>query len=86
MYEYSELVCNTFSTSAVQKFIHIYEYNRVRKYFNTLLSIGLIAEDHKKNTFQYYRLTNQAIDIVNEIPLSYNRVLYEFCNKYNIVL
>ena len=86
VYLYTLSFGNNFSRSAIKDFVSYYNYYTICRYFNIFLDRGLIVQSNNRGKFVYYKLTDQAINIVNEIPLSYNRVLYEFCNKYNIVI
>jgi hypothetical protein len=86
MYLYSISEKDNFSRLAIRKFITYFNYHAINRYFDILLDIGLIIPGIKHKTRQYYKLSNKAILIVKEIPENYNRVLYEFSNKYNVVL
>ena len=86
LYVYSNVVKQDFCRSAIIRFVTYYNDKVINRYIDIFLSRGLVIESIKHGSRQYYKLTNQALSIVNEIPAEYNRVLYEFCNKYSIEL
>ena len=83
---YTQLVNDNFTRSAIYKFITYFNYKTILRYFDILLQRGLITHSYNRGTFQYFKLTDSAISIINEIPENYNRVLYQFCNKYGVRL
>ena len=86
MYLYTNLYNKDFSRTAIQNFIHYYNNKSIYRFFDIYLNRGLIVISYNRGKFVYYKLTDSAISIINEIPEEYNRVLYQFCNKYNVVL
>lgn len=86
IYLYSKLVNDNFSRTAIKDFIHYYNNKSIYRYFEIYLSKGLIVTSYNRGKFVYYKLTESAISIINEIPGNYDKVLYTFCNKYNVVL
>jgi hypothetical protein len=58
----------------------------MNKYIDILLNLGLLVPGVRHGSRQYYKLSDKAVLIIKEIPENYNKVLYEFTNKYNISL
>lgn len=86
MYVYSKLVNDTFSANSIYRFMRIFANQRLNRFISILLNKGYIVIDHNKGQYIYYRITNQTNIIIQELQDNYNKVLYQFCNKYNIVL
>ena len=86
MYLYSKIVERDFSRTGIKSFMTYFNSHYINRYFDIFQDRRLIVKSCIRNSYQFYRLTNQAITTVEEIPVNYNKVLYEFCNKYNVVL
>lgn len=85
-YCYTTLVNKQFSFTSIVKIVRIYNSIRLRKYFDILINLSLVYQSGNKGSIKYYSLTDKARNIIDEIMKEYNRVLYEFSNKYNIDL
>jgi len=86
LYSYTTLVKPDFTRSGVIRFIRYYNDKVINRYIDIFIQRKLVIESIRHGSYQYYKLTESAISIINEIPEEYNRVLYEFCNRYNVVL
>ena len=86
IYSYSKMIDNTFSRTNIFKFVTYFSYPAIKRYFEIYIQRGLVIPCVMHGSRQYYKLSEQAIAIVQEIPQSYNRVMYEFSNKYNVSL
>ncbi len=84
IYLYSVMIKETFSRTGIYNFITYFNYNVIKRYFDIYLQRKLIIQ--VSNDPQLYKLTQEAINIIEEIPKNYNKVMYEFSNKYNIDL
>lgn len=85
-YCHTTLVNKQFSFTSIVKIVRIYNSIRLRKYFDILINLSLVYQSGNKGSIKYYSLTDKARNIIDEIMKEYNRVLYEFSNKYNIDL
>jgi predicted transcriptional regulator len=83
---YTTLVKDKFSFTSIHTIVRIYDNKRLHKYFTILEDLGLVYQSSNKGTIKYYSLSDKGINMINEIIREYNRCLYEFSNKYNVVL
>ncbi len=82
IYIYTLYVKNEFSLHQIFKFVRIFSYKNMLAQLNRLENNKLISLAGVKK----YRITQTGIDAVNLLLSSYDNILYEFCNKYNVVL
>jgi predicted transcriptional regulator len=83
-YLYTIYKGDDFAYTTLRRFAMYYDHNRLRKYFDGLVSSGIIAlAGSKKNR---YKLTNLGLSLIQEINDNYDNFLYSFCQDHNIVL
>jgi predicted transcriptional regulator len=75
-----------FNTNNIVKLISVYDYNRVKRYLNDLYRCNIIAQARPNKTIKYYTLTDLGLSLVAEISNNAEKIMYDFCNKYNISL
>ena len=75
-----------FCVTDIKLFLSYYNSNRMNKYFEILQDRNLLIFVEKVRTGKYYKLSPEAIKIIDDIKINYNSVLYTFFNKYSIEL
>lgn len=80
-YMYVSFVKGSFTISNIRSFIGYYSLYRLRGYLDKLVSIDLLTFSGRK-----YTLTNQGYKTIENISNNYDKVIYQFCNKFNIEL
>ena len=83
---YTQLIDHNFCRTGIRSFVTYYNHNTIKRYFDIYMDKGLISLSYSKGNRVYYKLTEQAINIIKDLNSNYDKVLYQFCNKYNIVL
>jgi predicted transcriptional regulator len=80
-YLYSITVNQCFRKYHVFKFVGYYSNQLFSRYIDKLVVSNLLNLSGK-----YYSITQAGYKAIEEISNTNDKVLYEFCNKYNIVL
>jgi hypothetical protein len=80
-YIYSKYINETFTANKVYRFIGYYQYHISVRYLGLLVSNDLLNLSGK-----YYSITQAGYSAIEEISNTNDKVLYQFCDKYNIVL
>ena len=84
-YYYSVRVNGMFTKRGVDMFKY-YGSKSLKYFFGVLEDKGLITLASVRGSWKYYRLTTEGFRAVALSQESYDKALYEFCNKYNITL
>lgn len=61
--------------------IGYYNTHKLRYYLGKLISNDLLTFSGR-----HYSLTSEGYQVINDICIQYDNVIYQFCNKYNIDL
>ena len=72
-----------FCVTDIKLFLTYYNSNRMNKYFEILQDRNLLIFVEKVKMGKYYKLSPDAIKIIEDISVNYDKVLYEFLNKYS---
>ena len=80
-YLYSLYVSCEFSLNAIRLFVGYYNARRLKAFMVRLVSNNYLTLSGNK-----YKITAAGIDAVKEISIAMDQLVYEFCNKYDIVL
>ena len=80
-YLYSLYVSVEFTLNAIRLFVGYYNARRLKAFMVRLVSNNYLTLSGNK-----YRITAAGIDAVKEISLTMDQLVYDFCNKYDIVL
>jgi len=80
-YLYSLLIAPEFTVNGIKVLVTYYNDKRLRYYMNRFVDNNLLDLSGNK-----YRITAAGIDAVKEISATMDQLVYEFCNKYDIVL
>ena len=80
-YLYSLLVVPEFTLNAISLYVGYYNSKRLKAFMVRLVSNNYLTLSGNK-----YRITSAGIDAVKEISIAMDQLVYEFCNKYDIVL
>ena len=81
-YVYSKYIKDQFTITNIVLLTVYYKCNKIKYYMNQLIDNSLIAQAG----VSHYKITDKGISAVQSIADNYSKVLYEFCNKYNIDL
>ena len=81
-YVYCSCVKDVFSINSIVSFTGYYNHKLTKVYIDQLIINRLITLAGANK----YRITEQGRQAVQTIQDNYNNVLYQFCNKYDIVL
>lgn len=85
MYLYCKYINDTFTIHAIIPVIRSFSHNRLIKYIDTLVNCKLV-EKVSNIPYNRYIITQAGEDAIKTILDNHNSLLFEFCNKYNIVL
>ena len=80
-YLYSLLVVPEFTLNAISLYVGYYNSKRLKAFMVRLVSNNYLTLSGNK-----YKITAAGIDAVKEISIAMDQLVYEFCNKYDIVL
>jgi len=70
----------------IYKFTSYYSIPVMKRFIGVLTLRGLIIPINPGEFRVLYNISEQGIEIIQEIEESYNKELYNFTNKYNIDL
>jgi len=62
-------------------FANYYSHHRLLNYINRLIDVGFINLSGR-----HYFITDTGKEIINQISINNDNILYSFCQKYNIEL
>jgi hypothetical protein len=86
IYLYCKHVSTCMSQDACLKFISYYNLSKVKYYIGSLLNKKMIHLAEVIKGYNRYKLTPFGLTVMNEINGSFDRCLYEWCQKYSITL
>jgi len=75
-----------FTLSDIQAIVSYYSYKRTRFYLDRLLENRLIVVSDNSSRHNKYMVTELGISTVQDISVNLDKLIYDFCNKYNIEL
>ncbi|MBP7509391.1 MAG: hypothetical protein KA807_16385 [Prolixibacteraceae bacterium] len=81
-YVCSVFIKDIFLIYNVSQILNSYNYKRLREYINSLVSIGLITLAGANK----YKLSSDGLQVIQDINNNMDKILYNFCNVYNIDL
>ena len=81
-YVYSVYIRNEYSINGICLLIGYFSRQRLIRYFDSLVSIGLITLAGPRK----YKLTPEGFQVIQSISVNMDQVLYKFCNTHNIEL
>jgi hypothetical protein len=80
-YLYASCIKGSFTISNIRSFVGYYSLYRLKGYLDKLVSIDMLTFSGR-----YYSLTNQGYKTIEDISNNYDKVIYQFCSKFNIEL
>ena len=80
-YSYSKFVKPIFTITNIRMFANYYSHHRLLNYINRLIDVGFINLSGR-----HYFITDTGKEIINQISINNDNILYSFCQKYNIEL
>jgi hypothetical protein len=80
-YLYVTTVKDKFTLTGIRRFVSYYSHYRLIGYIDRLVSIDLLNLSGR-----YYSITDKGYQAIEEISNTNDKVIYEFCSKYNIIL
>ena len=86
MYLYCRHVNTCMSQDACLRFIGYYNLNKIKYYIGSLMNKKMIEVAEIINSYNRYKLTPLGLSVLNDLSGSFDKCLYEWFNKYNIVL
>jgi len=86
IYLYCRHVSTCISQDACLKFISYYNLNKVKYYISSLLNKSMIQVAEVIKGYNRYRFTPLGLSVINDISGNFNCCLYNWYNKFNIVL
>lgn len=81
-YLYYISVNSLFTITGIFKYLGVYDYKRMKKYFLILVNKNMITLRGSNK----YTLTDIGLSAIQEIVSNSERLIYEFCQKYGIEL
>ena len=81
-YVYTTYIKSEFTLTGLFRFISYYNYKSIKRYVYVMIECNLITQAGAKK----YKLTNLGLSAIKEIEDNYKPVLFNFCQKYNVVL
>ena len=86
IYLYCKHISTCISQNACLKFISYYNLGKVKYYLGSLLRKGMIQVAEIINRNIRYKLTQAGLSVMNDINGGFERCLYQWFQKYNVVL
>ena len=80
-YLYSLYVSGEFTLNAIRLFVGYYNARRLKAFM-----VRLVSNDYLTLSGNKYKITAAGIDAMKEISLTMDKLVYDFCSKYDIVL
>jgi hypothetical protein len=74
------------SQDACLKFIGYYNLNKIKYYIGSLQVKGMITITEVIHSYNRYKPTPLGLSVINDKSGSFDRCLYEWFNRYSIVL
>lgn len=76
-----------FTITDILRFTHYYSHNRIKQYLFILRQMEFIIESGvSKRKQPTFIISDKGIQVIQELNNSYEKELYLFCDKYNVVL